>query len=199
MIFLWHFFLLILCFYYKFVTFKLSLIVDFFQSVETKQGKWSYVYIWKKVVMNWEIFRPNKLATALRHEWIFFTPTTLFLDINPQGLWRSNDLCWSRKRVSLTSTSQHGLFRGEEERDTELKMLLRGSLCQWSQCTVLSGTMTVLTVFRSVSELHKPVQGRAAEGVSAEATVHWTNIITTKALRSAWKGLHWMIQLSTGQ
>lgn len=47
---------------------------------------------------------------------------------------------------------------------------------------MLSGTMTVLTVFRSVSELHKPGQGRAAEG---EATVHWTNIITTKASRSA--------------
>lgn len=50
---------------------------------------------------------------------------------------------------------------------------------------MLSGTMTVLTVFRSVSELHKPGQGRAAEGVGAEATVHWANIITTKASRSA--------------
>lgn len=45
--------------------------------------------------------------------------------------------------------------------------------------------MTVLTVFRSVSELHKPEEERAAEGVGAEATVHWTNIITTKAPRSA--------------
>lgn len=45
--------------------------------------------------------------------------------------------------------------------------------------------MTVLTVFRSVSDLHKPEQGRAVEGVVAEATVHWTNIITTKAQRSA--------------
>lgn len=45
--------------------------------------------------------------------------------------------------------------------------------------------MTVLTVFRSVSELHKPEQGRA-EGVGAKATVHWTNIITTKGT----KGVH---------
>lgn len=44
---------------------------------------------------------------------------------------------------------------------------------------MLSGTMTVLTVFRSVSELHKPGQGRAAEGEAK-----WTNIITTKASRS---------------
>lgn len=34
-------------------------------------------------------------------------------------------------------------------------------------------------------ELHKPEQGRAAEGVDLEATVHWTNIITTRALRDA--------------
>lgn len=40
--------------------------------------------------------------------------------------------------------------------------------------------MTVLTVFRSVSDLHNNKQGRAAKGVVAEATVHWTNIITTK-------------------
>lgn len=40
--------------------------------------------------------------------------------------------------------------------------------------------MTVLTVFRSVSELHNHKQDRAAKGVVAEATVHWTNIITTK-------------------
>lgn len=64
-------------------------------------------------------------------------------------------------------------------------MSLKGPLWQGRHCTVLSGTMTVLTVFRSVSELHKPEQGRAAEGVGAEATVHWTNIITTKAPRSA--------------
>lgn len=45
--------------------------------------------------------------------------------------------------------------------------------------------MTVLNVFRSVSGLHKPVQRRAAEGAGIEDTVHWTNIITTKALRDA--------------
>lgn len=42
------------------------------------------------------------------------------------------------------------------------------------------GTMTVLTVFRSVSPLRKPEQRTAAEGVGAEATVHWANIITSK-------------------
>lgn len=43
-------------------------------------------------------------------------------------------------------------------------MWLKGSPWQEGHCTVWGGTMTVLTVFRSVSLLHKPEQGTAAEG-----------------------------------
>lgn len=108
------------------------------------------------------------------------------------------DLCWTGLGMTVRQswTGQSGL---SEERRHWAQMSLKGPLWQWRHCTVLSGTMTVLTVFRSVSELHKPKQGRAAEGVGAEATVHWTNIITTKAPRSVWKGLYWMILLFTGQ
>lgn len=105
---------------------------------------------------------------------------------------------WTGLRMTVRQ-SWTGQPRLSEESRPWAKMSLKGPLCQWNHCTVLSGTMTVLTVFRSVSELHKPKQGRAAEGVGAEATVHWTNIITTKALSSAWKGLHWRILLFTGQ
>lgn len=73
-----------------------------------------------------------------------------------------------------------------EERRHWDKMSLKGPPWQWRRYTVLSGTMTVLTVFRSVSELHKLEQGRA-EGVGAKATVHWTNIITTKGTKECMK------------
>lgn len=55
--------------------------------------------------------------------------------------------------------------------------------------------MTVLTVFRSVSQLRK-TWGRAERVVgvgvvSVQATVHWTNIIRTKGTRELMKrGLH---------
>lgn len=109
---------------------------------------------------------------------------------------KENDfvLDWTENDCRQSWTGQPGLSV-----DRRAKMSLRGPLCQWRHCTPLSGTMTVLTVFRSVSELHKPEQGRAAEGVGAEATVDWTNIIATKAPRSAWKGRHWVILLFTGQ
>lgn len=107
-------------------------------------------------------------------------------------------LDWTENDCSSKLDRSAGAFSGEKRRQWA-KMSLKGPLGQWRHCTALSGTMTVLTVFRSVSELHKPEQGRAAEGVGAEATVHWTNIITTKAPRSAWKGRHWMILLFTGQ
>lgn len=88
-----------------------------------------------------------------------------------------------RMTVCQSWTGHPGL---SEERRHWDKMSLKGPPWQWRRYTVLSGTMTVLTVFRSVSELHKLEQGRA-EGVGAKATVHWTNIITTKGTKECMK------------
>lgn len=69
-------------------------------------------------------------------------------------------------------------------------------LLWWSgPSTVLSWTMTVLTVFRSVSKLHKPVWGQRLRGLmKSHSTLDKYNI-TKKALWSAWKGLHWVKRL----